>query len=553
MAENDPPIVESRLDRLERLLTEVLQNQRQQQTPLPPPNQSGGGVSHQLPEEQSAENLNNNQRNGFVLVPPVEELNIREFLKLKPPTFIGGMDPTRANAWLESIQKIFKVLRCSETQKVGLASYQLEGEAHHWWTMKEQSEPRMAWTRFLVVFREKYIPQSIQDAKCTEFQQLKQKGQMTVSEYEAEFTNLAQYAPHMVATENMKARKFEDGLKPEIRKVVRPMRLPTYAEVVDRALIVEQENEESKRIFENRKRQRFNDGKKSVGGNFKKQNTGSQAGRPNNGLPPCATCGRVHSGVCWMATGGCYNCGEVGHLKRDCPKLRPGMTNTRNAGPTFGQKQGQAAPGKKNESGPRQGKAFAFTPGDPRNTEEVVAGNVLICSVPAYVLIDSGSTHSFISPQLAIKMPKVAEPLGYDLLVSQPTSKGVVCTTVYRNCDVSFNDICLQANLIPLEINHFDAILGMDWLAANHATIDCANKSVEFQSPKQERIRFVGEGVTSLPYFVSATHAQRLLRKGCRAHNYLWNVVAVDDGDGLEAWISTGAICEHVQVEGDCC
>ncbi|KAH7865676.1 hypothetical protein Vadar_009698 [Vaccinium darrowii] len=253
------------------------------------PNRGGGGVSHQLPEERSADNLNNNQQNGFVLVSPVEELNIREFLKLKPPTFTGSMDPTRANAWLESIKKIFKVMCYSETQKVGLASYQLEGEAQRWWTMKEQSEQRMVWTRFL-------------------------------------------YAPHMVATKNMKAQKFEDGLKLEIQKVVRPMRLSTYAEVVDRALIVEQENEESKRFFENRKRQRFNNGKKSRGGSFKKQNTGSEVGKPNNPLPLCVTCGKPHSGVCLAATGGCFNCGKVGHLKKGCPNLKPGIINAQNSG-----------------------------------------------------------------------------------------------------------------------------------------------------------------------------------------------------------------------------
>ncbi|KAF7124722.1 hypothetical protein RHSIM_Rhsim12G0125400 [Rhododendron simsii] len=174
MADVEQPETENtRLDRLERLIIEVLQNQRQQQTPPPLLNQSVGGVSCQSPEEQSTENPNHNQQNGFILVPPVEELNIREFLKLKPPTFAGGMDPTRANAWIESIKKIFKVMHCSETQKVGLASYQLEGEAHRWWTLKEEAEPRMVWTRFLVVFREKYVLQSLQKAKCTEFQQLK--------------------------------------------------------------------------------------------------------------------------------------------------------------------------------------------------------------------------------------------------------------------------------------------------------------------------------------------------------------------------------------------
>ncbi|KAF7143092.1 hypothetical protein RHSIM_Rhsim05G0131200 [Rhododendron simsii] len=133
MADVEQPETENtRLDRLERLIIEVLQNQRQQQTPPPPLNQSVGGVSRQSPEEQSAKNPNHNQQNGFILVPPVEELNVREFLKLKPPTFAVGMDPTRANASIESIKRIFKVMRCSETQKVGLASYELEGEAHRW-------------------------------------------------------------------------------------------------------------------------------------------------------------------------------------------------------------------------------------------------------------------------------------------------------------------------------------------------------------------------------------------------------------------------------------
>ncbi|KAI8563814.1 hypothetical protein RHMOL_Rhmol03G0138300 [Rhododendron molle] len=74
---------------------------------------------------------------------------------------------------------------------------------------------------------------------------------MSVAAYEAEFTNLAEYASHIVADENKKARKFEDGLKYEIRKVVRPMRLPTYADVVDRALLVEQEIQESKKFTKN--------------------------------------------------------------------------------------------------------------------------------------------------------------------------------------------------------------------------------------------------------------------------------------------------------------
>nr|GFD02736.1 zinc finger, CCHC-type, retrotransposon Gag domain protein [Tanacetum cinerariifolium] len=37
--------------------------------------------------------------------------------------------------------------------------------------------------------------------------------------------------------------------------------------------------------------------------------------------PPCTICGKVHPGkACHRATGACFECGEVGHLAKDCKK-----------------------------------------------------------------------------------------------------------------------------------------------------------------------------------------------------------------------------------------
>lgn len=41
-----------------------------------------------------------------------------------------------------------------------------------------------------------------------------------MAEYEAEFAKLSMFAPNLVADEESHARKFEDGLKPEIKKAV---------------------------------------------------------------------------------------------------------------------------------------------------------------------------------------------------------------------------------------------------------------------------------------------------------------------------------------------
>ena len=35
--------------------------------------------------------------------------------------------------WLQSLEKIFRVMRCAEEDKVVLATYKLVGEAEHWW------------------------------------------------------------------------------------------------------------------------------------------------------------------------------------------------------------------------------------------------------------------------------------------------------------------------------------------------------------------------------------------------------------------------------------
>lgn len=67
-----------------------------------------------------------------------------------------------------------------------------------------------------------------------------------------------------------------------------------------------------------------------------------------------------------------------------------------------------------------------------------------------------------------------------------------------------FHDVCLSVNLIPLEMSHFDVILGMDWSSANHISIDCADKRIIFQN-FEHKICFKGMGVFSRPYIVSVT------------------------------------------------
>ena len=55
----------------------------------------------------------------------------------------------------------------------------------------------------------------------------------------------------------------------------------------------------------------------------------------------------------------------------------------------------------------------------------------------------------------------------------------------------------LFANLIILDMQDFDVILGMDWLSKYSATIDCRRKKVIFDIPGEEKFEFIGNSKKS--------------------------------------------------------
>ena len=107
---------------------------------------------------------------------------MKQLLKLKPPIFNGRMNPVKANEWLTEMKKNFWLLRCDEVQKVKIGSYLLTRDADHWWNLKGVREPKMNQEQFKVIFKEKYMPRAFQNAKCVEFERLKQIGKMTTAE-----------------------------------------------------------------------------------------------------------------------------------------------------------------------------------------------------------------------------------------------------------------------------------------------------------------------------------------------------------------------------------
>ncbi|XP_028099488.1 uncharacterized protein LOC114299014 [Camellia sinensis] len=215
---------------------------------------------------------------------------------MKLPTFMGGIEPLKAETWMLETEKLFEVLMCSKAQKVLLATYTLKEKAHNWWMLIRHDNGAMTCDQFKEIFYEKYFPQCFRDRKVLEFEQLKQ-GFMSVAEYKAKFTELAHFAPHMP---------------------------PKYVNVLDQALMTETNlaaMKQTKAQTTELRGKRFGFNSRKGRSISKKQNTGSSSisSQSSGTSPTYSECGRKQKGPCYRSTGACFWCGKIGHMMKDCP------------------------------------------------------------------------------------------------------------------------------------------------------------------------------------------------------------------------------------------
>ncbi|XXG42138.1 hypothetical protein AAC387_Pa01g2477 [Persea americana] len=91
---------------------------------------------------------------------------------------------------------------------------------------------------------------------------------------------------------------------------------------------------------------------------------------------------------------------------------------------------------------------------------------------------------------------------------TRPDCKQVVYRTFYSSCAIKIGEVVLLANLILLEMYDFDIILGMDWFAGYHATMDCFHKTLAFKLEETPvGVLFQGERRNPHSGFISALKA----------------------------------------------
>ncbi|XP_058774497.1 uncharacterized protein LOC131648787 [Vicia villosa] len=397
--------------------------------------------------------------------------SLATFQRENPPVFKGKHDPDGALEWLKEIERIFRVMDCTQAQKVRYGTHMLAVEADDWWLATRQrleaTGEEITWDVFRREFLRKYYPESVRGKKEIEFHELKQ-GNMSVTDYAAKFTELAKFYPYYdgEGAEFSKCVKFENGIFEEDNAA-------HYKIVSDRRGRQNQQRGKPYDTPAGKGKQRAAPGQRTSGGGapapivcFKCGKAGHKSTYCTDDVKKCFRCGKTGHMMseCRHKEVVCFNCGEEGHIGSQCQKPKKAQTG---------------------------GKVFALAGTQTSTEDRLIRGTCFINSMPLITIIDTGATHCFIAAACVEKLGLVLSSMNGEMVVEVPAKGSVTTSLVCLKCPLSIFDREFAVDLVCLPLAGLDVILGMNWLEYNYAHINCYNKTVRFSTAEEEEAGLV--------------------------------------------------------------
>jgi hypothetical protein len=131
-----------------------------------------------------------------------------------------------------------------------------------------------------------------------------------------------------------------------------------------------------------------------------------------------------------------------------------------------------------------------MTSDEAQQAQDVVLGMFLISAHPATILFDFVASYSFISSSFVTKHSLPIATTKHTMLVSSPGGEmrtKHICPAV----SITIRGVDFPLNLILLDSQGIDIILGMDWLSKYDVVIQCARKAVKLTKKDRTIVEFV--------------------------------------------------------------
>ncbi|XP_022553081.1 uncharacterized protein LOC111203525 [Brassica napus] len=352
--------------------------------------------------------------------------------------FSGKASATSANNWRRKLEKNLDAARCPAKFRRELGVHYLKDEAMIWWegvVELARGHYELTWEEFKDEFTREYVPPEATYMMESEFENLRQ-GNKTVKDYKEEFNRLRRFSRRRMEERDL-IRKFMNGLRVDLKNRCALRKYDRLAEIVETTAFQGIGLEEESKLARNTK-------------------------------PKTAKCnqhGHTKKDCRFPPNVRCYRGYREDHTSSACPLPPQGAPKA--GAPQQGTRRNeQLPPPKKQAVGGR-----AFVVGDHEGGEPII-GSVLVGGINAHTLFDTGATHSFVSPTLTkcwnfegmfLSNAKGIETAGTELMRS---------TGTYEDVPIVIEGIELKGNLVEMELNHYEVILGMNWLTYHKAVMD---------------------------------------------------------------------------------
>nr|GEV57943.1 hypothetical protein [Tanacetum cinerariifolium] len=169
---------------------------------------------------------------------------------------------------------------------------------------------------------------------------------------------------------------------------------------------------------------------------------------------------------------GCYECGRLGHFKKDYPKLR-----SHNRG---NQTRNKSENKTRNKTGGNEvtTKAYAICGGGTNPDSNVVTGTFLLNNCYASMLFDLGADRSFVSTTFSDLLDVAPSTLDTSYAVELVDGRILETNIILKGCTLGLLGHPFNIDLMLVELGSFDVIIDMDWLAKYYTLIICDEKVI---------------------------------------------------------------------------